>query len=128
MEIGDVYVVNKADKVEAEMLFNVLRFAIDTAEVDYRDGWKPKLVKTIATKGVGIKETVDIFEEHLEYLKQKGIFDERIRERRIKMMELLLRKKVNDVITKIIRENNEIISKKLNEEHDIIGILMKCIN
>jgi hypothetical protein len=39
------------------------------------------------------------------------------------MMELLLRKKVNDVITKIIRENNEIISKKLNEERDIIGIL-----
>lgn len=123
MEIGDVYVVNKADKVEAEMLFNVLRFAIDTAEVDYRDGWKPKLVKTIATKGVGIKETVDIFEEHLEYLKQKGIFDKRIRERRIKMMELLLRKKVNDVITKIIRENNEIISKKLNDERDIISIL-----
>ncbi|BCU69218.1 methylmalonyl Co-A mutase-associated GTPase MeaB [Stygiolobus caldivivus] len=123
MEIGDIYIVNKADKVEAEMLFNVLRFAIDTAEVDYRDGWKPRLVKTVAIKGIGIKETVDLFEEHLKYVVEKGLFERRIRERRVKMMELLLRKKVNDVVTKVVKENNGIISKKLNEERDIIGIL-----
>ena len=123
MEIGDIYIVNKADKVEAEMLFNVLRFAIDTAEVDYRDGWKPRLVKTSAIKGIGIKETVDLFEEHLNYIKEKGIFEKRVKERRVKMMELLLRKKVNDAVSKVVRDNNELISKRLNEEYDVLGLL-----
>ncbi|MDT7876537.1 MAG: methylmalonyl Co-A mutase-associated GTPase MeaB [Sulfolobus sp.] len=123
MEIGDIYIVNKADKPEAEILYDTIRFAVESAEIDYRDGWKPRIVKTIAIKGVGIKDTVDLFEEHLTYVKEHGLFEKRIRERRIKMIELLLRRVLNNKIFEIVKENEELISKEINENYNLISTL-----
>ncbi|MBB5253415.1 methylmalonyl Co-A mutase-associated GTPase MeaB [Sulfurisphaera ohwakuensis] len=128
MEIGDVYIVNKADKVEAEMLYDAIRFALDTAEVNFRDGWTPKIIKTIAIKGVGIKELVDVFEEHLSFIKERGLFEKRIRERRMKMIELMLRRKVDEVITMIVKENSDYISEQINEKHNLLNLINEVYN
>ncbi|BAK54733.1 methylmalonyl Co-A mutase-associated GTPase MeaB [Sulfurisphaera tokodaii] len=128
MEIGDVYIVNKADKVEAEMLYDAIRFALDTAEVNFRDGWVPKIIKTIAIKGVGIKELVDVFEEHLSFIKEKGLFEKRIRERRMKMIELMLRRKVDEVVTMIVKENSDYISEQINEKHNLLNLINEVYN
>ncbi|BFH72495.1 methylmalonyl Co-A mutase-associated GTPase MeaB [Sulfurisphaera javensis] len=123
MEIGDVYVVNKADKVEAEMLYDAIRFALDSSEINFRDGWTPKIVKTVAIKGIGIRELVDNFEEHLAFIKEKGLFEKRIKERRVKMIELMLRKKVNDVINNVIKANSDYISNEINEKHNLLNLI-----
>jgi len=128
MEIGDVYIINKADKPEAEMLYEAIRFALSSAEINFRDGWTPKIVKTIAIKNVGIKELVDTFEEHLNYTKSQGLFDKRIRDRRVKMIELLLRKRVEDVISKIVQENSNYISKEINEKHNLLKLIDEMYN
>jgi len=128
MEIGDVYIINKADKPEAEMLYEAIRFALSSAEINFRDGWAPKIVKTIAIKNVGIKELVDTFEEHLNYTKSQGLFDKRIRDRRVKMIELLLRKRVEDVISKIVLENSNYISKEINEKHNLLNLINEMYN
>ncbi|QIW24892.1 methylmalonyl Co-A mutase-associated GTPase MeaB [Sulfolobus sp. S-194] len=128
MEIGDVYIVNKADKIEAEMLYDAIRFALDTAEVNFRDGWVPKIIKTIAIKGLGIKELVDVFEEHLSFIKEKGLFEKRIRERRMKMIELMLRRKVDEVISLIVKENSDYISEQINEKHNLLNLINEVYN
>lgn len=53
MEIGDVYVVNKADHPQAEGMVAALRSALMDTE---RGGSAPAIVKTIATEGTGVAE------------------------------------------------------------------------
>lgn len=107
MEIGDFYVINKADKPEAEASYISTKFAIDSAEVNFRDGWKPIVAKTVATKGEGIKELVDMFEEHRSFLESKGIFRQRIVDRRVKMVELIVRRNIDQVLQKAVEENKK---------------------
>lgn len=128
MEIGDVYIVNKADKVEAELLYDAIKFALSTAEINFRDGWNPKIVKTIAIKGTGIKELVDTFEEHLTFIKEKGLFERRIRERRVKMIELMLRRRVDETISKVIKEHSDYISNEINEKYNLLSLMNEMYN
>jgi len=111
MEIGDFYVVNKADRPEAEASYISIKFAIDSAEINFRDGWKPLVMKTVATKGVGVKELVDMFEEHKSFLESKDIFSKRITDRRSKMVELIVRRSVDLVIQRTVDERREELLK-----------------
>jgi LAO/AO transport system kinase len=79
LEIGDVFVVNKADReganrtaTELEMM---LHMAPDTG------GWLPKVYKTIATKGEGIAELLDAILEHKAFMDQHDLRKKKGRER-----------------------------------------------
>jgi len=79
LEIGDIFVVNKADReganrtaTELEMM---LHMAPDTG------GWLPKVYKTVATKGEGIAELVDAIFEHKAFLDERDLRKKKGRER-----------------------------------------------
>ena len=93
MEIGDIYVLNKSDKPEANRTYAYLDFALETGEIgSEKIKWKPRLVKTSAVMGQGIEDLVDIIEEHLQFIKKSGIYQEKIRVRRRYMVRLLAEK------------------------------------
>ncbi|ACP34229.1 LAO/AO transport system ATPase [Sulfolobus islandicus Y.G.57.14] len=116
MEIGDIYVLNKTDRPDAELTFNTLKFAIDSSEISYRDGWKPLIVKAVAIKNEGISEIVNKIEDHLNYLKQKELFKKRIIDRRAKIVELIARRKIDEIISEIVKKNyNTIINEDITE-------------
>ncbi|ABP96196.1 MULTISPECIES: methylmalonyl Co-A mutase-associated GTPase MeaB [Metallosphaera] len=115
MEIGDVYAINKADKPEAEAVYDAVKFAIDSGEMIFRDEWKPRILKVSALRKTGIDELVNTLEEHAEYLRQRGLFEQRIKNRRTKMVELLLRRRLYDVTSKIIENNSEEINELVRE-------------
>ncbi len=54
MEIGDIFVINKADREGVSRTESELRAMLALAE--RHDGWHPPIVKTIATEGQGIEE------------------------------------------------------------------------
>jgi LAO/AO transport system kinase len=54
MEIGDIFVVNKGDHQGAGQFEQRLRAILQI--VPERDGWKPPVVRTVATEGQGIDE------------------------------------------------------------------------
>ncbi|AWR99673.1 methylmalonyl Co-A mutase-associated GTPase MeaB [Metallosphaera hakonensis] len=109
MEIGDIYVINKYDKPEADAVYDAVKFVIESGELSFRDEWKPRICKVSALKKTGIQELVNTFEEHVEFLRKKELFNTRIKRRRIKMIELLLRRRVNEVISKAMeRDYNEV--------------------
>lgn len=54
MEIADVFVVNKADHPGADRFERQLRAVLEI--VPPRDGWRPPLVRTVATEGTGIAD------------------------------------------------------------------------
>ena len=71
LEIGDVYVVNKADRDGAEQVRRELRNAIAMGE--RRDGsWKQPIVLTVAQSGQGIDELATELDRHQAWLAETG--------------------------------------------------------
>lgn len=75
LEIGDVFVVNKADREGADQTASQLEMMLDMA-VGTRP-WDPPVVKTVARNGTGIDELVDRLEEHLRFLAGSGLLAQR---------------------------------------------------
>jgi LAO/AO transport system kinase len=75
-EIGDVFVINKADLVNpAKTIYNI------ASGLQERDGWRPPVLKTIAVKGTGIPSVVDAVEKFRKHLEAKGLREKRLRKR-----------------------------------------------
>ena len=67
MEIGDIFVLNKADRDGADRLHEQLHAMLSL--VTPRDGWHPPVVRTVATENRGIDDlaaAVDTFRKHFE--------------------------------------------------------------
>src|SRR5580692_3497829 len=67
MEIGDIFVLNKADREGADRLEQELHVMLSL--VMPRDGWHPPVVRTVASesKGIGaLAETIAKFRKHFE--------------------------------------------------------------
>ncbi|MGH9774511.1 MAG: methylmalonyl Co-A mutase-associated GTPase MeaB [Candidatus Acidiferrales bacterium] len=66
MEIGDLFVINKSDHAGAERFEQQLRAVL--ALVPDRGGWRPPIVKTVATENQGIEalaKEIERFREHI---------------------------------------------------------------
>lgn len=71
LEIGDIFVVNKADREGAQSTRRELRSVIGMT--DRPDGtWKPPILLTTATSGEGVDEVVDAIAEHRAHLQESG--------------------------------------------------------
>lgn len=67
LEVGDVYVVTKADRDGAERVSRDLRHMLGLAQRE--DGaWRPPIVLTDATTGKGVPEVVEAVGRHRTYL------------------------------------------------------------
>jgi LAO/AO transport system kinase len=76
LEIGDLYVINKADRDGADQVRRELRSMLALA--DRAEGaWRPEIVKTVASKGEGIDEVVAAIDRHREHLEATGELDVR---------------------------------------------------
>src|SRR5262250_3176325 len=67
MEIGDIFVLNKSDREGADRLEQELHAMLSL--VMPRDGWRPPVVRTVATENKGIDElatAVGKFQKHFE--------------------------------------------------------------
>jgi LAO/AO transport system kinase len=71
LEVGDVYVVNKADRDGADQVRRDLRGMLALAE-RLEGAWKPPIVKTVAQQGEGVDDVVTALDEHLAHLESRG--------------------------------------------------------
>src|SRR5689334_5305198 len=71
LEIGDVFVVNKADRDGADQLRRELRSMLALAERP-EGAWKPPIVKTVAAKQEGLDEVVEEIARHHAWLEESG--------------------------------------------------------
>ena len=76
LEIGDIYVINKADRDGADQVRRELRSMLALAERP-EGAWKPEIVKTVASKGEGIDDVVAALEKHREHLSSTGELEKR---------------------------------------------------
>lgn len=86
LEIGDVFVVNKADREGSDRTAAELSMMLDLTP---GSPWRPPIVRTVAPRDEGTESVVEAVESHLEFLKATGE-RERRRERRAKARLLTL--------------------------------------
>ncbi|MQW75488.1 methylmalonyl Co-A mutase-associated GTPase MeaB [Nocardioides sp. dk4132] len=80
LEIGDVYVVNKADRDGAEQVRRDLRSMLALAERE-EDAWRAPVLAASARSGTGVGEVVEALDAHHVWLRDTGELGRR-RERR----------------------------------------------
>jgi len=71
LEVGDVFVVNKADRDGAQHTVRDLRNMIAMADRNGPD-WKPPIVSTVAVNGTGIDELAGKLAAHAAWLERSG--------------------------------------------------------
>ncbi|MDY6817974.1 MAG: methylmalonyl Co-A mutase-associated GTPase MeaB [Halobacteriales archaeon] len=111
LEIGDVFVVNKADldgvdrtvqalremiqesdgRIGSHLLGGVGENATGTADGASAPDWEPAIVETIAKDGTGIDELLAAFADHRQFLDETGLYDRKERTRYAEEIRTLLR-------------------------------------
>ncbi|HEY2955815.1 MAG TPA: methylmalonyl Co-A mutase-associated GTPase MeaB [Candidatus Eisenbacteria bacterium] len=71
MEIGDLFVINKADREGAERAAFAVRSALELRPAA-AGGWIPPVLLTTASEGKGVDELAETFERHVGHLKSHG--------------------------------------------------------
>jgi LAO/AO transport system kinase len=71
LEVGDLYVVNKADRDGADRLRRDLRSGLALTE-RAADAWQPPILATVAQTGQGVDDVVEGLEQHRAWLEETG--------------------------------------------------------
>lgn len=130
LEIGDIFVVNKADLGGSEMMARQIKTMIRTREsenveshsdfhrdvilssdlssLDREKGWVPPVLRTTAKQGRGVDELVEKIEEHFEYLQKSGKLEKKRRNSRRKEITNILLDMVTARILEQIEENKDL--------------------
>ena len=98
MEIADLFVVNKADRSGAERVEQEVMAML--AITSRRDGWRPPVLRTVATTGEGVRELRQKLDEFRTF-GEKGVREQRRREQcRARLLDLLRQ----GLFEKVVRE------------------------
>ena len=76
LEIGDLYVINKADRDGADQVRRDLRSMLALGERS-EDSWRPPILKTVAQTGEGVDDVVAAIAEHRTWLESSGEMERR---------------------------------------------------
>ncbi|MFP5220044.1 MAG: methylmalonyl Co-A mutase-associated GTPase MeaB [Actinomycetes bacterium] len=101
LEVADVFVVNKADRDGSDQVVRDLRYMLSLGDRRTDAGWRPPIVKTVASRGEGADEVVEEIERHGAWLASSGMLDARRRERAADEVEAIavtsLRERIGDL-------------------------------
>jgi LAO/AO transport system kinase len=130
MEIGDVFVVNKADRPGADR--TVTEITMMMSLVEEHGDWIPPIVKTVASRNQGTVDLDAAIAKHFEHLQTSGELDRRNRERvRIRIETMLKEKFMDRLIGRTItREDydqllDDVLHKRGNPHDAAEGLLAR---
>jgi LAO/AO transport system kinase len=106
LEVGDIFLINKADREGTEKTLSDLRLMIEMDQKKYEEGrWKPPILKAQAVFDKGVEELVKEIDNHARYLSElsNGLPFRRRRDRvRQELGEMVKNRLVEEVINKLI--------------------------
>jgi LAO/AO transport system kinase len=127
MEIGDVFVINKADREGVLRTQKELESLLSLAHRP--DFWMPPIVRTVATENKGIEDLAAAIESYYEFQKTSENLERKRAIARWRLLELLQEKLLADVLSrngtseKLDRLTLEIAEKKTNPYSAVDEIL-----
>ena len=118
MEIGDIFVVNKGDRENANKAVSDIQAMLELAPE--KKGWKPPVIKTSALTGEGIADLLERIDEHDKHLKE-GAHGERRKERVENELAEALTQRITESLMKELKQSEEwkrLAKKILSREID----------
>ena len=113
LEVGEIFVINKADHAEAQRAVADIDFMLQLKKDSGNGcGWKEPIVATIATENKGIDELLQRIEEHGQHLINSGQINTKRAERTKSELLDIINRQVAKAVNKAIGEGGE--------RHDII--------
>jgi LAO/AO transport system kinase len=110
LEVGDIFVINKADREGADKTHNELRQMIDMGHKKYEEGkWKPPILKAEAVFDRGVAELLETIEKHRNHLlaagegKGSGKRKERVRE---ELAEMIKNRLIQEVMDRLLESGD----------------------
>lgn len=111
LEVGDIFVVNKADREGADKTVREIEVMLDMNT--YPEGqWRPKVYKTQAIHNIGIKELAEGIEGHRAFLLNSGRIEKQVQER-------IRRKFLDELQTRLLRK----VLERIENESSLDGIV-----
>ncbi len=128
MEIADLYVINKADLPGAERVEQEVAAMLSMASLT--DGWRPPIVKTIATTGSGIAEVRQALEQFRSFQDQSARKEKRRRGYwRSRLLELLRRNLFETVARERLRDGSleQLVDDLLQHRADPYSLVERIV-
>lgn len=116
LEIGDIFVVNKADRESTEKLVSELGMMLELNN-QCRE-WKPPIIRTVATEGEGIEDLANTIFRHYDYLqKSESLKELRVERARMELEEVIMKLARDKIFQKIDRsELNNLLKRIASRE------------
>jgi LAO/AO transport system kinase len=101
LEIGDVFVVNKADREGADATVRDIRHMISLGDRIEPNAWRPPVLKAVAARGEGIAEVMAAIDDHFAWMEASGTLRDRRVRRAVDEIEAIaiqaLRARIGDL-------------------------------
>jgi len=102
MEIGDIFIVNKADRDNADRAVEEIQAMI---ELGAQEGhWRPPVIKATAISDRGVENVIKKIEEHKEYLNRTSGKEKLVRRSETELVEAL-KYRLNDRLMAELRKD-----------------------
>lgn len=111
MEIGDIFVVNKADKDGADRLVTDIRMMLELGSTPRE--WDPPIIKTVAIENQNIDILVEKIGEHKEFLTKNGLLNSRRKERIKSEITKIVEHEILKYYDSLISENKDLFDQQL---------------
>ena len=119
MEIGDIFVVNKADREGADRVVTELSLMLDLSPA--KSAWRPPIIKTVGTLGEGIPELTGRILEHQKFLEAgKGLREKRNERARMEIINII-EQEISKYIHQMLQVDlsfNQVIEQVVAREKD----------
>ena len=119
MEIGDIFVVNKADREGADRVVTELSLMLDLSPA--KSAWRPPVIKTVGTLGEGIAELAEKILAHRKFLEEgEGLVKKRNIRAREEIINLI-EKEISKYIHKMLKYDvafDEVIEQVVARQKD----------
>jgi LAO/AO transport system kinase len=114
LEIADVFVVNKADRGDADIAVRDLQAMLELAP---RAGWMPPVIETVATTDAGVEDLWAAIKRHRVFLEESGTRMTRRRVRAAAQLSAALRQSLDDTID-LTSGSSDLVDRIANRQID----------
>ncbi|OFW57983.1 MAG: GTPase [Candidatus Solincola sediminis] len=119
MEIGDIFVVNKADREGADRAAAEIEMMVEI--VKREPAYIPPILRTVATEGLGVDGLCNAIFSHYDYLQEHGLLEEKVRVRIMGELLEIINHRVHLSVTDALEHDPEMLDlmKKLVDTREI---------
>ncbi len=118
MEIADIFVVNKADRENADKAVMDIQAILQLNNKE--NAWKPPILKTTALTGEGVPQLIEKIEEHKRFLEKEVGRKRSLGKAEVELVEAIKEKVTSSIIEELKKKGKfeELLQKIVEREID----------